>query len=165
MKLLLDTITFNSYASYSENKYNHSFQNNMNIEPLVNFLDHNTGSMFLHSATLYELFIKCIKNKNIQVPFNQNKQVSIKQFLDDYNFMARRKIRIANDTTCYFDTNLLIDHLQKGIPFSMDYYIDQKISYETYRIGFFIVWLLLFAESSCLKNMETQLIITCFIIS
>ncbi|XOI97613.1 hypothetical protein ACMX2M_16990 [Paenibacillus polymyxa] len=137
MKLLLDTITFNSYASYSENKYSHSLPNNMNIKPLVKFLGRNTGSMVLHSATLYELLIKCIKNKNIQAPFSPNNQVSIKQFFDDYNFMSRKKIQIANDTTCYFDINPLRDYYQKNTSISMDYYISQKISYETYHIGFF----------------------------
>lgn len=110
MKILLDTNAYNTYiAAKPEYGYEHQFQDNINIDYFVEFVDENKGHVVVHSATLFELYIKCIKNNKIQRSFKEKNQLSIEQFVTDYNCLKKYRIRLINDNACYFDNKKITE--------------------------------------------------------
>lgn len=105
MIYLIDTIAFNKYYEY-KNDQTCDVPTNMNIVGLVNLLSNanaNGDNVWVHSATMYELFIRCYRNNKVQEKYRNNNQFDLGQFADAYQFLVKEnRFRIMNERPYYF---------------------------------------------------------------
>ncbi len=140
MKYLIDTITYDTYRNIKSGIYvgNYKAPKNVNLTELENFIDNNKENILIHSATLFELYVRCIKNTDIQRQYKDNNQINLGQFADDYRFIRNvNHFSILNEMPYYFDCETIVNHYNKGIKFDPKSYIEEKIEMEVQKISWY----------------------------
>ncbi|MDM5267590.1 hypothetical protein [Bacillus wiedmannii] len=131
--ILLDTIAYNTYLELMEGKESRK-NHKLKAEEFKNFVSNYNGEKYIHSATLFELLIKCIKS---------NGGSNLNMFVDDFNSLKKNNIKVINETTWYFDWKGLVEKSEKGEEINISDYIDEKIKYEVISISRFFDYILL----------------------
>lgn len=143
MKYLIDTITFNTYRDIKMGIYTDQKRppKQVNIDKLEKFIDNNKENVLIHSATLFELYIKCIKNTKGQQSYKLNNEISLKQFGRDYQFIHKNGFKILNEKPYYFDQDIISNFFNKGEKFTPESYIEEKIKMEVNGIIRYILFI------------------------
>ena len=132
MIYIIDTISFNSYFNYKKNQTK-TYPRNVNIEGLSELLTNavsNGDEVWIHSASMYELLIKCYRSK-IQDEYKKKNQFNLGEFADDYQFLVKENhFRIMNEKPYYFKWEEIVDYYNNGTELNIDSFIKTKMSME-----------------------------------
>lgn len=131
--ILLDTIAYNTYLELMEGKDGRK-NHQLKVEEFKDFVFNYNDEKYIHSATLFELFIKCIKS---------NGGSDLSMFVEDFNRLKKYNIKIVNESTWYFDWRKMVDKSREGEKINISEYIDDKIKYEVTSISRFFDYMYL----------------------
>ena len=131
--ILLDTIAYNTYLELIEEQESRKIHQ-LKAAEFKDFVFNYSGEKYIHSATLFELLIKCIKS---------NGGSDLSMFVEDFNRLKKYNIKIVNENTWYFDLKKMADKSGKGEKINISEYIDKKIKYEVTSISRFFTYMYL----------------------
>lgn len=121
--ILLDTIAYNTFLHLIRNE-EVSKNSSLKKEEFKNFILNYQGPKYVTSATLFELYVKNLKNDDSD----------FSMFLKDFNALNQNNIKILNDSTWNFKWQPLANALKEGQQFNMNSFIDAKVNSEVTSI-------------------------------
>ncbi|MBA2876288.1 hypothetical protein [Thermaerobacillus caldiproteolyticus] len=131
--ILLDTIAYNTFLDIVRGRNPRKIKD-LNEEKFKNFIMDYEGEKFIHSATLFEIYMKDLKSSDFN---NFNK------FVDDFNALKKYNIKILNESTWNFDWQSLATACENDEPYDMGVYIESKVEYEVTSISRYFMYILL----------------------
>lgn len=142
MIYLIDTIAFNKYYEYKNNQ-TCDVPKNINIVELVNLLSNanaNGDKVWVHSATMYELFIRCYRNNKVQEEYRNKNQFNLGQFADAYQFLVKENhFRIMNERPYYFQWEQIVEYYNDEKYLNIDEFIKIKMEMELNFLHIYII--------------------------
>ena len=130
--ILLDTIAYNTFLS-SVRGENGRRSKDLNEENFKNFILNYDGLKLIHSATLFELYIRDLKSNDIN---NFNK------FIQDFNALKKYGFKILNENSWNFDWQSLDKACKNGESYDMNIYLEKKVDYEVISISRYFMYIL-----------------------
>lgn len=131
MKYLIDTIAFNKYFEFNKNP-TCQIPANMNITELADLLSNanaNGNEVWVHTATMHELLIRCYRNDKVQ-KYRDKNLIDIGQFADFYRFIAKEQYKILNEIPDYFCWQKIVSHYNEGTNLYIKEFIEIKKNME-----------------------------------
>ena len=151
MILLIDTITYNCFSDYINDENTAKIPKNMKIKELSQLLTDKKNQVWLHSATMFELLIKCYNNSN-QKDYKENGKLNLGQFADDYQFIIKNNgFHIMNEKQYKFEWEKIVSYYNDNADLNINEFVNKKIEMEREFIFNFISLLAL----SCNKKMNS----------
>lgn len=130
--ILLDTIAYNTFLAIVRDEPTRVIQG-LNKEKFANFIMNYKEHKFIHSATIFELYMRDLKNPNIN---------NFNCFVKDFNSLKNYGFKIMNDNTWNFDWQSLAAACENEVTFDMSIYIRDKVEYETTSISRYFTYIL-----------------------
>ncbi|MEB2589874.1 hypothetical protein SOP87_30050, partial [Bacillus cereus] len=123
--ILLDTIAYNTFLELVRGQETRK-NNKLKKEEFKNFILNYRGDKYIHSATLFEIYIKSLKSNN---------DLNFSMFVRDFNDLKKFNIKVLNENTWHFDWKSLVEACEKNESYDMTVYVNNKIEYEVTSIS------------------------------
>ncbi|PGS05892.1 hypothetical protein COC45_25805 [Bacillus cereus] len=131
--ILLDTIAYNTFLELVRGQEKRK-NNKLKKEEFKNFILNYRGDKYIHSATLFEIYIKSLKSNN---------DLNFSMFVRDFNALKKFNIKVLNENTWHFDWKSLVEACEKNESYDMTVYVNNKIEYEVTSISRYFMYIFL----------------------
>lgn len=131
--IILDTIAFNTYLDLKKGREIKN-QSHIDLDKFETFVDEYKGIKCVHSATILELFVKYLKNKDPKAAEN---------FIEDYNEIPRNNMKLFNEEDAKFDWQRINNLLQDSIEVTLDFVLENKVKIEVQKISMYFAYITL----------------------
>lgn len=150
--ILLDTIAYNTFLSCVRGEKYRKIKG-LNEENFKKFILNYNGEKYIHSATLFELYMKDLKSSEVN---------DFKKFIEDFNALNKYGFRILNDSTWNFDWQSLVGAYENGESYDMGVYIESKVDYEVISISRYFMCIFLIVSEELFDKYNDQVGIDLF---
>lgn len=143
--ILLDTIAYNTFLDLQKGR-TPKVAVGLKFEEFQHYILNYDGQKFVHSATLFEIYIKSFKS--------QNQDLTI--FIETFNSLKKYNIQILNDSTWYFDWKSLLSKPNEMPILDLTKFVKDKVYYEVTGIFRYFVYILLVVSDKLFDDSEEE---------
>ncbi|MDU1847209.1 hypothetical protein AB1L07_18030 [Niallia alba] len=147
--ILLDTIAYNTFLAMIRDEPTR-MDPKLNKDKFMDFIMNYKGEKLIHSATIFELYMRDLKNPNIN-HFNR--------FFEDFNGLKKNGFRLMNESTWNFDWKKLFYASENNKSYDMSVYVKQKVEYEVTSISRYFMYMLLIVSDKLFDKYDDKVVI------